>query len=187
MVAALLYNRNNAPFDSSYFKLWINLGLLIKVIIVSSFRAGFIDLITAAWHAFWSRIYYYELLNVTDVFAVHLSNSDELPRELQPNSTMVYLRRQVGFAGMHYFSQLQYVGVAVMAVNRYTGVARPVAHNNVLVCVVDLLIAFMLVAVEGRSPEIRVHGAVHFRRHRTNCLPYRTAQSGHSQESGIRE
>ena len=73
VVAALLYNRNNAPFDSSYFKLWINLGLLIKVICVSSFCVGFIDLITAAWQAFWSRIYYYELLDMAEVFAVGFS------------------------------------------------------------------------------------------------------------------
>jgi hypothetical protein len=32
LFAALLYNRNNAPFDSSYFKLWINLGLSMQLL-----------------------------------------------------------------------------------------------------------------------------------------------------------
>ena len=50
---------------------------------------------------------------------------------------------------MYYIGQLQYVGVAVMAVNRYTGVTQPVKHNNVLIRVVDLLIASRLQLWQG--------------------------------------
>ena len=100
---------------------------------------------------------------------------------------MAYLRRQVGSAGMHYVGLLQYVGAAVMAVNRYTSVARPIEHHKVLISVVDLSCAHfaIIAAVEGRSPENRVRAAVHFGHRRTNRLSHRTAQSVDQCERGI--
>lgn len=187
VLIALLYNRNNAPFDSSYFKLWINLGLSIECTAVDSFCTGFIDLITAVWHSFWSRIYYYGFLEVVDVFPVCFGYSYELTVEMQPNSTIAYLRVQVGFAGMYYIGQLQYVGVAVMAVNRYTSVAQPMAHKTVLNSVVGFLFThfIMLTAVDGRSPENRLRVAVHFSHRCAGRLSHSDAQSVHSRESRI--
>ena len=77
---------------------------------------------------------------------------------------MAYLRIQVGFAGMYYTGQLQYVGVAVMAVNRYTSVARPIEHHKVLISVVGLSCAHfaIIAAVERRSRENRLRAAVCF-------------------------
>ena len=115
---ALVYNRQVSPFNSSFFTLWIFLGV--------------IDCSTTIANWMWRnpptlQWWYYTTLQPVKDFIKCIENVSET---LQ-NGTLYLWNRYYGMGSYIFFAHAQYAGVVLLCLNRLTSIIAPMKHKAV--------------------------------------------------------